>query len=470
MMRFLKKWWVLTAISCGTFMATLDSSIVNIALPTLTDELNTNLAQAKWVVIVYYLIITCLLLPFGRLSDQIGRKKIFTLGFLIFTTGSIFCALSVSLLNLIVSRVIQAVGASMLMANGPAIITYSFPAKERGKALGTLAMVVSAGLISGPSIGGLFISELGWRSIFLVNVPFGLAGMYLTFQFITEDSHHVSHIKKAFDWAGAIIQSLIIVIVIFISDPPNISISGSNPIIIPQWLLVCLLTVLIVIFHKIEKQIQYPLFDFSLIRNKTYISGNIASLLIFISYSSIAILMPFFLEEVLYLSTKNAGLYMTLIPISIFIVAPISGRISDKIGSQELCFLGALVSAVVFFIMSGAIGEGLHSEIKGYFLSALLCLTGVALGLFQSPNNNAIMSSVPRNKLGAASALLATIRNLGLVIGTGIATSLYTNELERGGSHTESIHHAYIVAGVFSIAAMLVSLNKQKGPHWKEKE
>src|SRR5205085_2471192 len=135
------------------------------ALPTITKELNSDLYRVKWVVIVYLLVITCLLLPFGRLSDLYGRRRIFNLGFIIFTIGSCFCSFAPTLLLLVVARALQAVGASMLMANGPAIITAAFPASERGMALGTMAMVVSAGLISGPSFGGILISSFGWPSI-----------------------------------------------------------------------------------------------------------------------------------------------------------------------------------------------------------------------------------------------------------------------------------------------------------------
>ncbi|MBI4925657.1 MAG: MFS transporter, partial [Bdellovibrio sp.] len=157
-------------------MATLDSSIVNIALPTLTKALTAELYQIKWVIVIYLLVITCLLLPLGRVSDQYGRKKTLLLGFSVFTLGSMLCGFSFNLLTLLGSRMVQAIGAAMLMANGPAVITHSFPSGERGKALGTLAMVVSAGLISGPSIGGLLITTFGWPSIFFVNVPFGVLG------------------------------------------------------------------------------------------------------------------------------------------------------------------------------------------------------------------------------------------------------------------------------------------------------
>ncbi|NDD91515.1 MFS transporter, partial [bacterium] len=174
-----RKWRALASVACGTFMATLDSSIVNIGLPTLTKEFATSLSSVKWVVVVYLLAISCLLLPAGRISDQLGRKRTFILGFSVFAIGSLLCGLAPSIPALIFFRVIQGIGAALLMANGPAVITAVFPANERGGALGTMSMVVSAGLVSGPSLGGLLITHIGWRSIFLVNIPVAIFGLYL---------------------------------------------------------------------------------------------------------------------------------------------------------------------------------------------------------------------------------------------------------------------------------------------------
>ena len=215
-----KRWWILAAVACGTFMATLDSSIVNIALPTLTKELASDLSRVKWVVILYLLTITCLLLPFGRLSDQLGRKRVFQSGYRDFYFWFDSLLVRTRVFSLLVSaRVIQAIGASMLMANGPAIITAAFPGDGRGGALGTISMVVSAGLISGPSLGGLLISAFGWRSIFLLNIPIGLIGVFLVQHFLDKDIEPEGRIP--FDWMGAILQSALLISMIVFFDPPS---------------------------------------------------------------------------------------------------------------------------------------------------------------------------------------------------------------------------------------------------------
>ncbi len=170
------KWRAMFVVSIGVFMATLDGSIVNVALPTLTRYFSTNLNTIQWVLLSYLLTITTLLLTLGRLSDMYGKKYIFSAGILIFTIGSFFCSISTSAGQLIAFRVLQGIGAAMLMANGPAIITHVFPHTERGKALGLIGTVVSIGSMTGPALGGFLIDWIGWQSIFYINIPIGIFG------------------------------------------------------------------------------------------------------------------------------------------------------------------------------------------------------------------------------------------------------------------------------------------------------
>ncbi len=448
------KWRILAAVACGTFMATLDSSIVNIALPTLTKELGADLYRVKWVVIAYLLVITCLLLPCGKLSDQYGKKKVFTLGFLLFMLGSCLCSISRNLPWLVTSRIFQGVGAAMLMANGPAILTTAFPPRERGTALGTMAMVVSIGLISGPSLGGFLISALGWPSIFWINIPIALFGIYLVQKNIKPDASIKLSLDQ-FDWAGGFVQSLFLMCFIMIFDPP----AGASP-----WLFVVLSVIFLLLFAKIESLVEHPLFDLSLIKNKTFWTANLSSFLMFVTFSSVSVLLPFYLEEIQMLSPRAAGLYMAVIPLTILVIAPISGRLSDRFGSQELSFAGALIAVIGLYRISGVFGEGLLEHTHRVEVLIDLSIVGLSLGLFQSPNNNAIMSSVPNGKLGVASALLATVRNLGLVAGTGLATLLFSwKRTIAGGGFIPALHFAHAVAGTVAIFAMIAALGKKRG-------
>ena len=443
-------------------MATLDSSIVNIALPTLTKEMGPDLPRVKWVVISYLLGITALLLPFGRLSDQYGRKRVFRSGFLVFAFGSLLCGLASGLPSLVVARVIQAIGAAMLMANGPAIITSVFPINERGKALGNLSMVVSAGLILGPSLGGFLISLAGWRSIFIVNVPIGILGSFLVQHFLEDDQAAPKRVP--FDWLGAILQSIFLVSFVMLFDPPDLAIGKAIPFSSYRLLFLFITFLVGVWFIRIESKVLTPIFDLSLLRDRTFWSGNLAAFLLFVAYSSVTVLMPFFMEGVLRLPAHRSGLLMTAVPIAILIVAPVAGRLSDRFGSKGLSFFGAMIGAITLFAMAGVLNAGLSESVSSGFLVLVLLLMGAALGLFQSPNNSAIMSSVEIEKLGVASAFLATVRNLGWVTGTGLSTTVFAWRYQVSDDFLSALHFTFACAGGFAVLSMGSALLKKKLP------
>ncbi|MFZ9594841.1 MAG: MFS transporter [Bdellovibrionia bacterium] len=453
----IQKWRVLFSVACGTFMATLDSSIVNIALPTLTKTLHADLLRLKWVILIYLLVITCLLLPLGRLSDHFGRKVMYQLGFFIFILGSTFCAFSPSLAWLVIHRGVQAVGGAMLMANGPAIITTEFAARQRGGALGILGMVVSAGLLSGPGLGGLLIEHLGWRSIFLMNVPVGMLGIVFVHYFVKKDEKRPD--TFAFDWLGAWIQAVVLLLCTLVFDRHLISLAQVS---------YSVLALLLVFFSGlliwVERRAQMPLLDLSLLKDPTFWSANLASFLTFVAFSSVNILMPFFLEGVLHFTPSKAALFMTAIPVTIFVVAPLSGRLSDRVGSQGLSFFGALIGGLGLFSMAGAFGRGMDQSTQSLVILLELASIGLATGLFQSPNNSAIMGAVPLKKLGVASAMLATVRNLGLVFGTGLSTSLFTWRQQSSGDFILSFHMTLFFAGLVAMGATLASLTKRSAP------
>jgi MFS family permease len=350
----------------------------------------------------------------------------------------------------------------MLMSNGPAIITAAFPASELGKALGTLAMVVSAGLISGPSIGGILITHLGWRSVFLVNIPFGIAGFFVVRHFLPKDRHRP---RVPFDWAGAFLQMIVILAIIVLVEPPKIAIADGGLVPIPRLLLAAVTFVFAAIFFKVETLAPAPILDMSLLQNRTFWTANVAGLLIAMAYSALTVLMPFYLEEVMRCQPDVAGLYMTAIPLMVFVIAPLSGRWSDRVGSRGLSGAGALIGAFGLFGMAGAFGEGLTGASSGIAIVVGLASMGLGTGLFQSPNNNAIMSAVPQAKLGVASALLATIRNLGLVLGTGLSMSFFSWRMHVTNDFVVSLHTTLFCAAFVGIGATIAAFGKRSGVH-----
>lgn len=347
----------------------------------------------------------------------------------------------------------------MLMANGPAIVTQTFQYGSRGKALGILSMVVSTGLVSGPSIGGFLIAGLGWRSIFLVNIPIGLMG----FLFAGRHLDEVPRRKSAgpFDWGGAFLQMLVLLLFILFVDPPTFTIADSKPILLSRWLLGGGLIATSWIFYMIQRQVPEPILDLSLFKIRTFWAANLANFLNFVSYSSLLVLMPFYLEEVLGLDPERAGFLMSAIPLTVFVIAPISGHLSDRVGTRYLCALGALVSAVALLLMSGILGRGLHDTSSQFRVIMALLAVGFSSGLFQSPNNVALMSSIQADKLGVASAIMATIRNLGLVTGTGIAAKVFSWRHSESGNFVDAFHFSLMIAGVLSLGAMVASLAKR---------
>jgi MFS family permease len=236
---------------------------------------------------------------------------------------------------------------------------------------------------------------------------------------------------------------------------------GTPAVPVSRWLMGALVIGLGYVFVKIEEQARNPILDFSLLKIRTFWAANLASFLTFIAYSSMNVLMPFFLEEVLKFSPEKAGLFMTAVPLTVFVVAPISGRISDRIGSQGITLLGALVGATGLFVMGGAFGLGIHERVSHPSILVGLCSIGLATGLFQSPNNSAIMGAVPLEKLGVASALLATIRNLGLVTGTSVSTGLFEWRRALTGDFVSALHFAFFFGGVVALGAMLASLGRK---------
>lgn len=450
-------------------MATLDSSIVNVALPTITESFQTTISYSRWVVIAYLLSITGLLLLFGKLADVIGRKAIFILGYFVFTLGSILCGRSAFILELIFSRGIQGLGAAMLMANGPAIITSAFEARERGKALGILAMVVSLGLAAGPAIGGVLVKFFSWESVFFVNVPFGIMGAFLVYRYLPYTLPLSTQIQlhnlplaakvqfywsqlRQFDWRGTLMWMGVQFGYSLAIDQDNI-LGFAGPF---QRLMMFGSLGLLLLFLIWESSIEDPVLDLRLFKSKVFFIANLSAILNFISFSGITLLLPFYFQDICQKSPHEIGMMMSLIPLSIFIVAPISGRLSDRYGSRLFSFLG--MSSIVLALLILGVYFPTLSQQKNDLVIAALILTGIGIGLFQSPNNSTILGAVPTQQLSVASALLATMRNLGLVSGAALSTSLFSYFHSHTADYTQSIQTVYQLLVPFALLGALTTL------------
>ncbi|MGO8942154.1 MAG: MFS transporter [Syntrophobacteraceae bacterium] len=416
------KWTVLLIVSIGVFMATLDASIVNISLPKISSSFKVPLSgTVEWVIIGYLVVIASTLLTLGRLSDMFGRKTLWVAGLGTFTVSSALCGASPTLEFLIVARALQGVGGAMIMANSPALITQAFPGSERGRALGMLGGIVAIGTSAGPTLGGIITSNFSWHWIFYINIPIGVIGITATLRFLI--GHRLTGKAQRFDLAGAgLLCGCLTCLMLGMSFGRELGwVSGR----IIGLFAVPLMLLPIFIFH--EKRTSQPIVDLSLFANRLFSAALISSFLSFLALFAVMFLMPFYLEELMAMPAQKAGLMMTAVPLTISLVAPLSGWLSDRFGSRVLSSIGlAIASAALWFL--GRLT--LHSSL--FDIIWPLVMAGFGQALFQAPNNNAIMGSVPKNRLGIASGFLATVRVVGQGFSVALAGAIFTS---LGGAH-----------------------------------
>lgn len=411
------RWYVMANLAVGTFMATLDGSIVNVTLPTMASYFKADLNLIQWVVSIYLLTTSSLLLVFGRCADIFGRKKVYALGYLVFILGSAFCGLSQSVYMLIASRAIQATGAAMMMANGMGIITAIFPPKERGRALGLVGTIVAAGSMTGPALGGVLVSAFGWQSIFLVNIPVGLIGFIASKWFIPDDIP--CEIKEPFDWQGAVLFATGMSLFLWgLTQGEQI---GWTEISIYGPLIISIIALMVFLYRQLTT--RFPLVDLSLFKDWVFLGGNLAGLVSFISMFATTLIMPFYMKGILHFPAMHIGLMMTPFPLAMAIVAPISGWLSDKLGYLVLTTSGLMLNVVGLFLLST-----LNIQSSSVQIACYMATLGVGMGLFQSPNNSSVMGSVPPRKLGIAGGVNALVRNVGMVTGIAFSVSLLSYE------------------------------------------
>lgn len=416
------RYWVLATVGVGTFMSALDGSIVNTVLPMLREELNTTVAGIEWVTTVYLLVVSGLLLGFGRAGDLYGQKRVYLSGFILFAIGSALCGLADSVHSLIALRAVQAVGGAMLFASAPAILTKAFPGSERGRALGAQATMTYLGLTVGPALGGWLAHALGWRWIFYINIPVGVLAILLAWHTIADDRPETE--AERFDILGAVVFLAGFVVLLIALNQGHIW----------GWLSALTLgmfggaALILGFFIQIERRSRSPMLDLSLFRNRIFSSTTFSAFLNYICVYSVVFVIPFLLVQGRGLNTQHAGLILTAQPLVMALAAPISGELSDRIGTRGLAMLGmAILSAGLIYLGIASASDSLRSMV------AALAVFGLGIGIFVSPNNSALMGSAPRERQGIAAGVLATARNVGMVCGIGFSGAIFTTYLEAGG-------------------------------------
>jgi EmrB/QacA subfamily drug resistance transporter len=429
------RWSIFVAVGMGVFLATIDGSIVNVALPTLVRDFQTSFAVIQWVALAYMLTIATLILSMGRLGDTIGKKKIYLSGMTIFTLGSVLCGFAQTVQLLIIFRIFQASGAAMMAALGVAIVTEVFPAKERGKALGSIGGIVSIGIIAGPTLGGILIDALSWHWIFFVNLPIGVLGIIMVISKVP-DFRPVG--KQKFDLAGAAVL-FFSVLILLMALTLGQTMGFKHPFIVSlfvTWIFTFLL------FIYVEVSVADPMIDLTIFRNYRFTLNLFTGFLTFVALSGITLLMPFYLENVLNYSPHQVGLFLAIIPLAAGITSPLSGMLSDRLGTRTISAVGLLL-LLLGYISLTSLNES--TTAWGYILRFLP--VGLGIGIFQSPNNSAIMGTAPNRRLGVISGMLAITRTMGQTAGIAILGAFWAARVAYySNQHISAVHADTLVA------------------------
>lgn len=427
-----RAWQILIVLCLSVFMLLLDSTVVNVAQVKIKDALGANLTEIQWILDSYILAYAVLLLSFGRLGDIYGRKRFFMLGMAVFTTASVFCGLSgwigeqlglSGVYLLIFFRVLQGIGGAFMMPQSLSLLTVTFPPERRGAALGIWGSVVALGAIVGPIIGGLIVTHYSWAWIFLINLPVGVISLILVQRIVPESKDPLA--SRKIDWTGVVLSGLGIFCLVFASIEGS-RLGWSSPEILGLFVISALL---IGLFIWWEQRVADPIVKIELFKLRNFTVANIIGLVVAFGMLGIFFPITLFLQEVLGFSPVKAGLAMTPMSLMIMVGAPISGRLSDKIGSRWILFVGTAIMTIgILFITRQT-----NLDTTVVSLAPALIVTGIGMGMTFSPMTAAAMRDVPPRVAGSASGVLNTSRNIGQVLGIAVLGSVLQTRM---GTHT----------------------------------
>lgn len=402
-------------VCIGQAIVGLDQRALLVALPTLTKSFHAAFTNIQWTILIYDLILIGLVITMGRLGDLFGRRRFYSLGFLLFVIGSALCGIAQSAAQLILFRALQAIGGSMISANGRAIASVAFPHEERGKALGFASMAFHIGFLTGPSLGGFLIDTVGWRWIFYINVPIGIWGAYLAWKIIAETRVEGEPVSVDFLGAGFLLLTNCLFIYA-IDQLPRLG--WHHPTVL---LILALSLIALALLVLTEMKTKAPILIVSLFRNRLFSAGMLSLLFVSLTQSAISFLLPFYLQNLRGFSPSQAGWIIVADSAIIMIMAPVAGWLSDRFGSRLLCTVGCAIIVIAQFLVGSF---GLQSSILS--IMAPLTLWGLGWAFFNSPNQSAILGSVTMDKMGAASGMTATAARTGGAMGVALSSTLFT--------------------------------------------
>lgn len=410
-----RKYLLLITVCLGTVLTAYVSSCVNIGLPNIMAALNFNLDSVVWVSLSYMLPYGALLPLTGKFGDEFGAKKLYIIGLLLFTIASLFCGMSASATFMIVSRVIQGIGASMILPNAMAIVAATFPVEQRGQALGIWGAMAAAGSAMGPTIGGYLIDHINWQSIFFSITPLSIIGLLMAFFLIPSTK---ASVKTKIDYVGAILLTVCLALLLLALNQGQKE--GWDSLYIR--VLFYLSFSSFICFILVEKYVESPIVDLTLFANFGFSIANILNFICYMAFYCAMFLLPFFLKNILNYSPVYAGIELLPLTTAVIIFAPVGGKMSDLLGNRIPTFLGMIVIALSLYMFSFINPHYGHKE---FFIRLLIM--GIGLGLMMSPLSSSAISILSRDKVGVGSGVFNLFKNIGSCIGVVFPETLLIN-------------------------------------------
>ncbi len=419
-----RKWWTLIAVSVAIFMLLLDITVVNVALPDIQRSLHSSFQDLQWVVNAYSLTLAAFLLTAGAVADLIGRRRVFTIGLIVFTASSAVCGLSDSPLMLNLARAVQGTGGAMMFATSLALIAGAFHGKERGLAFGVYGGVIGAAVAVGPVIGGVITSGIGWEWIFFVNVPIGVAAVFLTLSQVRESRDPNA---TGVDWIGLVTFSGSLFLLVFALIEGNEKGWGSTRIV--AYLLAS--AVLFVAFLFAEHRQERPMLDLSLFRLPAFAGASIVALAVSASMFAMFLYLTLYIQDVLGYDPLQAGLRFLPITLLTFVVAPISGKLSVRVPIRILLGVGLLlVSGGLLAMTAVDASSGWTTLIPGFVIA------GIGVGLINPPLASTAVGVVHHSRSGMASGINSTFRQVGIATGIAGLGAVFQHSVSSGTRST----------------------------------
>lgn len=460
-----KRWFILFFVMSGVFLSTLDSGMINVALPAIMRFYQLSVDDTELVITVYLLTITSTLVFWGRVADKVGRGKMYVIGLACFAMGALTCYFSATFRQLLMCRFFQAIGASIMMSSGPAIIKQSFPDDYVGRSLGLVGIATACGLLAGPFFSGQLLVSFEWKNIFLVTALVGtvvFAGAFFLLPRYVPQIKQTDHEK--FDWPGGVCWVAMALLLVFLVDRVPVADLSQTLILLIVFVL------LVILFFYFEGRSTNPIVPLTLFRSNYYWTGVVTAALSFAVLFSVLILIPFYLEIVLTTSFDRIGLVMMSVPATLMVLSPTAGALFDKIGAKIPTTIGLLLTFLALLWLSG-VDE--MSSLRRIGLN--LALLGAGQSIFLSPNTASVLSKVDSKYLGISSGILATSRNFGMVVGATMAMTLFAMlySLFSGGevlisqnnynneAFIQALQHSFLTLAVISFAAAVISTRRE---------